>query len=266
LGDLVHKRALYSQLARYYDRIYWNKDYDREVEFLVNLFHRQGVTGRKLLEVGCGTGNHTKAFVARGYEVTGVDLSSEVLRVAREKVRRGAKFVRGDMRDLDAVVQGEYDAVVCLFSTISYNLTTSDLRKTVSGFHRHTIGRGVVAFDTHFTKKAFLDGYRGEDIFDDGRAIGARLSVSKRSGDVGEISFTYLIKDGGKVITLRDDIHRFGLFDQEEFLEVLEEVGFRPHAYSDWTFRKSRGTAAFKDTVFVGCKRGPPRNCDADRV
>jgi ubiquinone/menaquinone biosynthesis C-methylase UbiE len=249
----VHKRALYSQLAKYYDKIYWGKDYGREAEFLVTLFHRYGVTGRKLLEVGCGTGNHTRAFVARGYRVTAVDLSEAVLKIASGKVKRGAQFVQGDMRDLDEVVEGEYDGVVCLFSTISYNLTKSDLRKTLRGFYNHVKEDGIVAFDTHFTKKGFLDGYRGEDIFDDGKVIGARLSTSKRAGDIGEISFTYLIKDGKKVTTLRNDIHRLGLFAPEDFLRIMKEVGFKKtEAYSDWTFRRRINAAPFKDTIFVG--------------
>ena len=140
----MYKRALYSQLARYYDRIYWSKDYSGEVDFLVRLFDRSGVTGKSLLEVGCGTGNHTKPLVARGYRVTAVDISEDVLRVARGKVRQGARFLRGDMRDLGAVVEGEFDAVVCLFSTISYNLTRSDLRKTLRSFYGHVKAGGVV--------------------------------------------------------------------------------------------------------------------------
>ena len=159
------------------------------------------------------------------------------------------------MRDLGAVVEGEFDAVVCLFSTISYNLTRPDLRKTLRGFYGHVKAGGVVAFDTHFTKKGFLDGYRGEDIFDDGRVIGARLSTSRRRGDVGEIKFTYLIKDGQRVITLRNDLHLLGLFSPEDFLSSMKEVGFRGiQAYSDWTFRRRITTAPFKDTIFVGRK------------
>ncbi len=251
----MQKRALYSQLAPYYDRIYWGKDYGREVEFLVELFRRNGVSGRRLLEVGCGTGNHTKLFVRLGYQVTGVDLSEDVLKVAAGKVRHGAKFIRGDMRDLGSAVEGQFDEVVCLFSTISYNLTRSDLKKTLRGFFDHVTDDGIVAFDTHFTKKGFLDGYRGEDIFDDGKVIGARLSTSKRRGDIGEISFTYLIKDGRKVITLRDDVHKLGLFVPEDFIEVLRDVGFKTtEAFSDWKFRRGSNTAPFKDTIFVGRK------------
>ncbi len=240
---------------KYYDRIYWWKDYEQEVEFLVRALGRYGIRGRRVLEVACGTGSHSKVLVERGYEVTGVDLSDDMLRVARSKVKGHAKFTRGDMRDLDAAVDGKFDAAICLFSSISYNLTVRDLRRTIQGFYDHLVEPGVVVFDTHFTKKGFVDGHRGEDVFDDGGVIGARLGVSKRKGDVGQVSFSYLIKDGPKTIVLRNDVHRLGLFDHEDFLRTMREVGFvETGAYLDWTFKKAKEENQFRDVVFVGYK------------
>ena len=240
---------------KYYDRIYWWKDYEQEVDFLEKAFKRYGVRGARVLEVACGTGSHSKILVGRGYEVTGVDLSEDMLRIARRKVTGNARFLRGDMRDLDHVVEGKYDAAICLFSSISYNLTKVDLRRTIQGLYDHLGEPGVLVFDTHFTKKGFVDGHRGEDVFDDGKVMGARLSVSKRDGDVGELSFSYLIKDGPKTIVLRDDVHRLGLFDHEDFIRTMQEVGFvDTGAYLDWTFKKARGENQFRDVVFVGRK------------
>ena len=242
---------------KYYDRIYWWKDYNEEVDFLVKAFERCGIRGRRVLEVACGTGSHSKILAERGYEVTGVDISDDMLRIARSKVKEHARFLRGDMRNLDAPVDGGYDAAICLFSSISYNLTMSDLRRTIEGLYDHLAEPGVVVFDTHFTKKGFMDGHRGEDVFDDGRVMGARLSVSKRVGDVGQISFSYLINDCPKTIVLRDDVHRLGLFDHEDFLRTMQEVGFvGTGAYVDWTFKKARGENQFRDVVFVGRKPG----------
>jgi SAM-dependent methyltransferase len=243
--------------VKYYDRIYWWKDYSQEVGFLVKAFGRCGIRGRRVLEVACGTGNHTRLLLERGFEVTGVDISDDMLRIARSKVKGRAKFLRADMRDLDAVVEGKYDAAICLFSSISYNLTIKDLRRAIQGLYDHLAEPGVVVFDTHFTRKGFVDGHRGEDVFDDGRVMGARMSVSKRQGDVGELSFSYLIKDGAKTIVLRNDVHKLGLFDHEDFLRTMREVGFvGTGAYLDWTFRKARGENQFRDVVFVGCKQG----------
>jgi len=163
----------------------------------------------------------------------------------------------GFTTDLNAAVEGKYDAAICLFSSISYNLTIADLKRTVQGLYDHLRAPGVMVFDTHFTKKGFVDGHRGEDVFDDGRVMGARLSVSKREGDVGQVTFSYLIKDGAKTIVLRDDVHRLGLFDREDLLRIMREVGFvETGAYLDWTFRKATGENQFRDVVFVGCKPG----------
>jgi len=251
---------LYSRLAKYYDAIYWWKDYSREVDFLVEVFERYEAMVKTILEVACGTGNHTKIFVRKGYRVTGLDINEEVLKVARKKVGHGAEFVRGDMRDLGESVGGEFDAVVCLFSAISYNRTLSELERTIQGFYDHLKAGGVAVFDTHFTKKGFMDGFRDESVFDDGDVIGARVGVSTRRGNLGEISFTYLIKDGRKVITLRDDVHRLGLFDAGEFLRALRRVGFaKTRFYADWSFEKGGPKGQFGDYIFVGQK---PRHRD----
>jgi SAM-dependent methyltransferase len=185
-----------------------------------------------------------------------VDISEDVLRVARRKLGRRANFVQGDMRDLNAVLPGEtYDAVVCLFSSISYNRTSSDLKKTLRGMYDHTRPGGVVAFDTPFTKQGFVDGYRGEDIFDDGRMMGARLGVSTRKEDSGEIAFSYLIKDGPETIVLRNDVHRLGLFSKGDFQLQMREVGFtKLRVFTDWDLHGKAKPVLFSDTIFVGIR------------
>lgn len=255
----MKRRALYSQLVEYYDRIYWWKDYEQEVDFLVKVFRRYGVRGRRLLDVACGTGTHAKLLVGRGYEVTGVDISDDMLKVARRKLKARARFVRGDMRDLDAAVEGRYDAAVCLFSAICYNLTGDDLKRTMKGLYDHLEEDGVAVLDTHFTRGGFMDGNRGEDIFDDGKVMGARLGISKREGDIGEITFSYLIKDGAKTLVLRNDVHRFGLFDPDDLLRTMQEVGFvETAAYLDWTFERAqgRGRTGSRTSCWSGASQG----------
>jgi SAM-dependent methyltransferase len=256
-----HEKVLYAQLAKYYDRIYWWKDYEREVKFLLKLFRLSDVRGKEILDVACGTGNHAKVLQEKGYKVTGMDISEDVLKIARRKVR-DATFLSGNMRELDKALAGrgeedEYNIVLCMFSAISYNLAISDLKKTLQGFYDHLKEGGIVVFDTHFTDAGFIDGYRGEDIFDDGRVIGARLSTSKRDGGIGQISFTYLIKDGAKVIVLRNDVHKLGLFDAKEILRTMREVGFvGAKIYTDWSVgKKPVAEGKTSDTIFVGLRQ-----------
>ncbi|MDA4123269.1 MAG: class I SAM-dependent methyltransferase [Thaumarchaeota archaeon] len=250
-------QALYGELARYYDRFYWWKDYKKEVDFLVELFNRYGVNVHDILEVACGTGSHSKLLSSRGFRVTGLDINGDMLRVAEEKLGRRARFVKGDMQDLRAAVpEASYDAVVCLFSSICYNRTSAELTRSVRGMYRSAKPGGLVIFDTHFLRRTFLDGYRGEDIFDDGDVMGARLSISKRRGNQGEISFSYLIYDSPRTIQLRNDVHRFGLFDREDLVRAMRASGLeRVSVFTDWSLGKS-SPGEFKDYIFVG--RRPP--------
>jgi len=82
----------------------------------------------------------------------------------------------------------------------------------------------------------------------------ARTSVSRREASVGWISFSYLMKDGRKFVTFRDDTHRLGLSDPPDFLQVMREVvGFtRSKVFSDLIFKKSMGKTQSYDYIFLG--------------
>jgi malonyl-CoA O-methyltransferase len=72
------------------------------------------LTGRNVLEVGCGTGRHTSKLAAQGNQVTGIDISSGMLAVAREKLRGGSgvALLEGDFLSSNAVPEGVFDALV----------------------------------------------------------------------------------------------------------------------------------------------------------
>jgi len=74
------------------------------------------VPGR-LLDLGCGTGRLCAHFAAQGFECVGVDLSDEMLAVARANVPR-ATFVRANLVELTEPPGGAFDCAACLFSTL----------------------------------------------------------------------------------------------------------------------------------------------------
>ena len=65
----------------------------------------------RVLDVGCGTGRHSAYLVELGHTVTGVDVSPEMLHVARRKTR-AARFVEGPMAPLP-FDEGQFDGAVC---------------------------------------------------------------------------------------------------------------------------------------------------------
>jgi SAM-dependent methyltransferase len=69
----------------------------------------------RCLDLCCGTGLHLPALLALGWKVTGVDISADQLRLARERVGEGAELIRADATAL-SFPDGHFDAVISMFS------------------------------------------------------------------------------------------------------------------------------------------------------
>lgn len=104
-------------IAEDYDRYFqYNELFKFDTQVLDRWFHEPG----RLLDLGCGTGRHLIHFAARGFEVTGVDLSEHMLAVTRRKLaaeRCAATLIHGDITRLDELGLGRFDYVICMFST-----------------------------------------------------------------------------------------------------------------------------------------------------
>ncbi|MFQ6078163.1 MAG: class I SAM-dependent methyltransferase [Thermodesulfobacteriota bacterium] len=76
------------------------------------------VTGLRILDAGCGEGNLTRMLAQRGAKVIGVDISEEMIRIARQKEAEsplGIEYVVGDLSCLSSLSLGTFDVVVCFF-------------------------------------------------------------------------------------------------------------------------------------------------------
>lgn len=111
---------LYSERAELYDVVYQWKDYAGEAARLVSLLRGQGVgPGSRLLEAACGTGSYL-AELSADHRVAGFDLSEEMIAVARRKLPRVPLWTADMLTVEPEHVDGPYDAVLCLFSSIAY--------------------------------------------------------------------------------------------------------------------------------------------------
>ena len=67
---------------KYYDKIYSGKDYNAEVDFILSMVDYRPKT---VLDVGCGTGNHTIQFLKKGFNVYGIDTDEKMIEKAIAK-------------------------------------------------------------------------------------------------------------------------------------------------------------------------------------
>jgi ubiquinone/menaquinone biosynthesis C-methylase UbiE len=114
----------------------WAKHYD-EKEVFLNSFEEGSMgnfwgdlQGKKVLDLGCGTGRLISEMLIDGGEVTGVDVSDEMLKIAREKFPN-VEFVQGISSDLP-FENDTFDVVVAAFLIVHVR----DLRTTFREIHR----------------------------------------------------------------------------------------------------------------------------------
>ena len=136
----------YDALAPLYDELTSGHRYEEWTRDLEGLAREHGLCGRRLLDVGCGTGKSFIPFLARGYAVTACDISSGMLHQARAKrATTGAALHLADMRRLPDL--GSFDLVTCLDDALNHLLTEADLRAAFGEAGRLLAPGGVYLFD-----------------------------------------------------------------------------------------------------------------------
>jgi SAM-dependent methyltransferase len=143
---------IFDRYAEFYDLAYQDKDYEAESKFVDGLIRQYTPNARSILDLGCGTGRHTVKFAEMGYAAVGMDLSTPMIRIARERqnelageVANRLRFVQGDIRSTR--LQHEYDAVVSLFHVLSYQTTDNDVKMALETITHHLSPQGICLFD-----------------------------------------------------------------------------------------------------------------------
>lgn len=122
---------------------YFDKGYLREYEPLFDLVEDREQVGRlvevlglpvgaRILDLACGQGRHAHLLAEAGFDVTGYDLSQDLLAVAKKRgTSKRLRYRRGDMRKLPWLWRGRFDVVINLFTSFGFFMDASDDAKVI---------------------------------------------------------------------------------------------------------------------------------------
>ena len=154
---------MYTSFAEVYDQLMGNVNYERWADMYREILSCMGVGGGKVCECACGTAGLTIPLQKRGYQMTGVDLSQEMLWIGAQKARKmglGIPFVQQDMRQLH--LHRQMDAVIATCDGVNYLLEDKDLLAFFTAAWKALRPGGVLAFDVSTPWK--LEMLRGDQI------------------------------------------------------------------------------------------------------
>jgi SAM-dependent methyltransferase len=122
----VYSRVDYRRLVAWPERI------EREWPFLRQVLG----DGGRVLDLGCGTGEHSRFLASKGFEVVGIDASPSMLEKATDAPSPGnVRFLAGDIADVAQLVDGAFDGAVCLGNTLPHLETDASMRRLLAGLH-----------------------------------------------------------------------------------------------------------------------------------
>jgi SAM-dependent methyltransferase len=229
------RREMYGRLAGYYDVTHGTQDYRAQADLIDAAFQEYGTGGKHVLDIACGTGGHARYMVEKGYDVTGIDLSDDVLTIARAKFAGSAVsplFLQKDVLGLD--FDGEFDGAYCLGSTFVYMTTYEMAIQALKGIRRSLKEGGVLMFDV-------LNGWQMLDTSPHMHVSqGEGLKIVRfesRSIDkmkrVKHIDSLWVIEEKGRV-SLDSDSDEYRIFFPDELRFLIESHGFETVAvYGD---------------------------------
>lgn len=144
----------FKNYSEYYDLLYSDKNYEQEVEYIINLIKKYRSSASNILELGCGSGSHAQFFCNRGYSVTGIERSEEMLEVASRKNIKNFDFVLNDIKTFD--LDSKFDVAISLFHVVSYLTENKDLISCFRQVNKHLNVDGIFIFDLWYSPAVYV--------------------------------------------------------------------------------------------------------------
>lgn len=225
----------YSTLANFYD-FSIGVDYDEWVEYLLALNLHYNHKPHRVLDLGCGTGNLTLPLARQGHQLTGVDISSKMVEVARAKAEAAGldiPFYVDDMRNLDWSGV-PFDTVISGCDVLNYLTTEIDLVRAFEAVHKLLAPGGFWFFDLNSEQK-LRQVYGDEsyaDLQDDFAYFWDNSYDELTKICTMDLTFFVLTEEG--LYERRTESHCQKLWTPQEVRAVCIEKGFVLHACHDF--------------------------------
>jgi len=214
--------------AQYYDLFNTGKDYKKECNFLEKAFKTYYAPGvRNVLNLGCGTGVHDMLLAKRGYNITGLDLSIEMIELAKLKRIPNSNFVVGNMSDFS--LGRKYDACISMFAAFGYLTENEQIESAVKAIRNHLRPKGLFIMDCWnglgVMKILPTTRIKQADI-GDLRIIRTSYPKLHATNHVCDVDFDVRVYKGRKIVDHFREMHHMRFLFPKEIRKYFEDGGF----------------------------------------
>ena len=243
----------YHNLALSYDRLTNDVDYPATVAFYFELLKREKLEPRTAVDLACGTGSVTLLLAEKGLQVTGVDMSEEMLCVAAQKAENTENrpmFVCQKLQQLH--LPKGVDLAVCALDSMDYITNPADCREAIRRVYKALNPGGCFIFDVNTPEK--LQAMDGQVFLDEDEDV---YCVWRGEFDAKTNICTYwmdLFQKRGSAWQRSYEEHREYAYSAEQLIEYLKAAGFT--AIEVFGDRKFSAPEEGEQRIYIKARKG----------
>ncbi|MCI8578638.1 MAG: class I SAM-dependent methyltransferase [Lachnospiraceae bacterium] len=222
----------YTGFAEVYDLFMDDIPYGEWCEYVAGLLAEYGIQDGLLLDLGCGTGKLTRRLADRGFDMIGIDLSEEMLEIAREKSDpEQILYLMQDMREFE--LYGTVRAIVSICDSMNYLMGYEELVQVLGLANNYLDPGGIFLFDMNTLYK--YETLLGEQTIAENREEGSFIweNYYDEEERINQYDLTLFIRQEGGLYRKYEETHYQYAFDLKEVEQAVREAGMELVAIYD---------------------------------
>lgn len=245
----------YREFAFVYDELMDDVDYENWIDYIEKIIKKEDAKVQNILELACGTGNITIPLAKKNYDIAGIDISDEMLNVARAKAEKQnieLVLLEQDISELDFDVTN-LDCVLCACDGFNYITYDEDLENVFSKTYELLKEEGIFIFDISSFYK--LSTILGDNMYGENRENISYMwqNYFDDEQNLVEMELTFFVADEGGKFDKYEEVHLQRAYTEEEIIKMLNKAGFsKIKVYGDFTFESPSEDS---ERIFFICRK-----------
>jgi len=233
-----------SKYAGYYESVYAHKDYLLEVDVILKIQSKYAPEAKSVLDFGCGTGRHDAFLVEAGLEVTGLDRSHSMLKLAQmRRLGDQGRFLHIDQAD--KITDRSIDFGVSLFDVVSYLTNDEDLNRFFELMFLKTKPSAPLIFDFwHLPAVVHLKPETRKKVFSHKNQTITRISESflDCNSSCVTANHEFYVSENEQLVDHFSESHLMRCFSKNEMVRILSQFGYTLASFGTWSSPKQSPT------------------------
>lgn len=216
----------YQTFATVYDQFMRDVPYEDWVEYIITIMNKYKAKPEIVLDMGCGTGNITRLFAKKGYDMIGIDNSIDMLSIAKDKAKKEQQdilYLQQDMREFE--LYGTVGCAISVCDSINYILDEEELVDVFKLVNNYLDPKGLFIFDmnTEYKYKNMLGNQTFAQNLEDSAYIWENYYYKEEK--INEYELALFIKSEENTYNKFEETHYQKAYSNELIINLIEKSG-----------------------------------------